>query len=62
LIRVFENISNRAQQSFPAFHVVAGNPARILKKVETTLDPEYKGPTPLEEKISGAEKPMADAA
>lgn len=24
----------------PAFHVVAGNPARVLRKIKTSMDPE----------------------
>ena len=24
----------------PAFHVVAGNPARVLRKIETSMNPE----------------------
>ena len=27
-------------QDVPAFHVVAGNPARIIRKIETRMDPE----------------------
>jgi len=45
----------------PDFWVVAGNPARMLRKIETTMDPEhYANRQP--EPVYGAEKPMADMA
>jgi hypothetical protein len=42
----------------PAFHVVAGNPARIIRKIKTNMDPEQRvaeGKTDAD----GAEKPMS---
>ena len=29
-------------QDVPPFHFVAGNPARIIRKIDTVMDPEYK--------------------
>ena len=47
----------------PAFTVVAGNPARILRKVETAMDPAQSGSSwngfPRDH-VEGAEVPMAE--
>ena len=45
----------------PDFWVVAGNPARMLRKIETKLDPEHPE-NQKEDQTSGAEKSMADMA
>lgn len=45
----------------PPFHVVAGNPARIIRKIETKMDPEYK-PSKASPETEGAEVPMAQLA
>ena len=45
-------------QDVPPFHVVAGNPARIIRKIKTNMDPEQsaqEGDTDTQ----GAEQPMA---
>lgn len=56
-------------KSVPAFHVVAGNPARVLRKIETSLDPErertdvpFSGIEENADAARGAEVPMAEAA
>ncbi|KAJ9639411.1 hypothetical protein H2201_002928 [Coniosporium apollinis] len=43
----------------PDFHVVAGNPARVLRKIETRMDPK-QSTTSEEAKQEGAEKPMGE--
>jgi hypothetical protein len=45
----------------PDFWVVAGNPARMLRKIETKMDPEHPE-NQKEDQTFGAEKPMADMA
>lgn len=49
-------------KSVPEFHVVAGNPAKIIRKVETAMDPasaaEWTGWP--DENVGGAELPMAE--
>lgn len=42
----------------PPFHVVAGNPARILRKIESALDPSKPRSDPQQD-IEGAEVPMS---
>jgi hypothetical protein len=46
----------------PDFWVVAGNPARMLRKIETTMDPAHPSNQQLPKEIDGAEKPMAQMA
>ncbi|KAI9843633.1 MAG: hypothetical protein M1837_006215 [Sclerophora amabilis] len=53
----------------PAFHVAAGNPARILRKIESKLDDTAQKGTVAEpgsvnstDQVRGAEAPMADLA
>lgn len=29
-------------QDIPAFHVAAGNPARVIRRIETDMDPSQK--------------------
>ena len=51
----------RSIQNVPAYHVVAGNPARIIRKIETKADLDSK----IDGKnlaVVGAEKPMAEMA
>ena len=49
-------------KNIPAFHVAAGNPARILKKIETTMDPSYKkSDTSGKDAKHGAETVMAES-
>jgi hypothetical protein len=31
-------VADRSSQDVPAFHVAAGNPARVLKKIQTAMD------------------------
>ncbi|KAL9612759.1 MAG: hypothetical protein Q9167_002644 [Letrouitia subvulpina] len=45
----------------PAFHVVAGNPARIIRKIETSMDPNSKLDSQKRE-TQGSEVPMAQLA
>lgn len=49
-------------KSVPDFTVVAGNPAKVLRKIETPMDPasgaEWRGWS--EERAEGAEVPMAE--
>jgi acetyltransferase-like isoleucine patch superfamily enzyme len=42
----------------PPFHVVAGNPARILRKIESALHPSDAG---LKQDLEGAEVPMSES-
>lgn len=52
-------------QDVPPFHVVAGNPARVLRKIETAMDPDQARVTRVPASKSGAEGaevPMAHAA
>lgn len=34
----YMNAAERSPQDVPAFHVAAGNPARVLKKIQTAMD------------------------
>ena len=45
----------------PDFWIAAGNPARLIRKVETTMDPEHSAKMPVD-KGFGAEDPMAGLA
>jgi acetyltransferase-like isoleucine patch superfamily enzyme len=45
-------------QDVPAFHVVAGSPARILRRITTNMDPEQSVIEPGKD-TQGAEQPMA---
>lgn len=45
----------------PDFWIVAGNPARMLRKIETKMDPEHPEHQKVDETF-GAEKPMAELA
>ena len=45
----------------PAFHVVAGNPARIIRKIATDMD-KSGGSGTGEDGSRGAEVPMAELA
>lgn len=33
------SLANTSIQDIPAFHIAAGNPARVLRKIETAMDP-----------------------
>ncbi|KAK7050961.1 hypothetical protein VNI00_005073 [Paramarasmius palmivorus] len=46
----------------PAFHVAAGNPARIIKKIETMMDPEQAAAAGKHVTTEGAEVPMKEQA
>ena len=58
--------SSNPPQDIPPFHVVAGNPARILRKIATAMDPEQTGvedgAAAATEDVEGAEVPMAEAS
>jgi len=43
----------------PPFHVVAGNPARVIRKIKTNMDPE-QSVQEAHRDTQGAERPMAD--
>jgi len=49
-------------KNVPAFHVAAGNPAKVIRKIETAMDPEQSGSDwkgwP-EDHTEGAENPMS---
>lgn len=50
-------------QDIPPFHVAAGNPAKIIRKIETAMDPAQKlqaNESPKD--VEGAEGPMARSA
>lgn len=53
-------IANRHNQDVPAFHVVAGNPAKILRKIETSMDPEQNPSSTTKDGEHGAEIAMAE--
>jgi hypothetical protein len=40
---------------------VAGNPAKILRRIETKMDPSQKAPSDHDQKV-GAEEPMSQQA
>lgn len=44
----------------PPFHVAAGNPARILRKVETSMDPTQRQDVASKDIMQGAEAAMAE--
>jgi hypothetical protein len=46
----------------PDFWVVAGNPARMIRKIETTMDPAHPSNQQSPKEIHGAEEPMAQMA
>ncbi|EEB87789.1 hypothetical protein MPER_14718, partial [Moniliophthora perniciosa FA553] len=46
----------------PAFHVVAGNPARVIRRVQTTMDPQQAAAVGQQGTIDGAEVPMKEQA
>ncbi|KIW02035.1 uncharacterized protein PV09_06538 [Verruconis gallopava] len=46
----------------PDFWVVAGNPARMLRKIETTMDPDQASSQNVPAETQGAEAPMAEMA
>lgn len=52
----------RGRQDVPAFHVAAGNPARVLRRIDTSMDPEQARGTAAEGGAAGAEEPMAEMA
>lgn len=49
-------------KSVPDFHVVAGNPARIIRKVETEMDPSQRKAKEGHpgDHVEGAEVPMEE--
>lgn len=56
-----EDTTNVVDQSVPPFHVVAGNPARIIRKIESEWD-KGGGSGTQDDKQQGAEGPMAQMA
>ncbi|MCJ1467101.1 hypothetical protein MMC07_005723 [Pseudocyphellaria aurata] len=46
-------------RNVPPFHVAAGNPARVIRKIKTNLDPE-QSLDPTDQDVEGAEVPMAE--
>lgn len=46
----------------PDFCVAAGNPAKVLRTIETEMDPSQKGPISTRDQVEGAERPMAQQA
>lgn len=48
-------------QDVPPFHVAAGNPARVIRKINTKMDPE-QGSENTGQDVEGAEVPMAKLA
>lgn len=50
-------------QDVPPFHVAAGNPARVIRRIDTKMDPEQiLESTSTGQDIEGAEVPMAELA
>lgn len=46
----------------PDFCVAAGNPARVLRRIETQMDPSQRCPVSTKDQVVGAEMPMAQQA
>ena len=49
-------------QDVPDFHVAAGNPARIIRRIETAMDTTHKFVVNPSAQTLGAEKPMQEMA
>ena len=48
-------------QNVPPYHIAAGNPARIIRRIQTTMDPEQRtGHT--NQDVAGAEVPISELA
>ena len=47
-------------QSVPPFHVAAGNPAKVIKRIKTAMDPDQASES-LKPALEGAEVAMAES-
>lgn len=50
------------KQDIPAYHLAAGNPARIIRRIKTSLDPEQVVHEDEDRDLDGAEGPMKELA
>lgn len=50
------------KQDVPAYHLAAGNPARIIRRIKTSLDPEQVVREAEDRDLNGAEGPMKELA
>lgn len=50
------------EQDVPAYHLAAGNPARIIRRIKTNLDPEQFVQEDESRELDGAEGPMKELA
>ena len=55
------SVDKNNRQDVPPFHVAAGNPARVIRKIDTKMDPEQDLMTTGQD-VEGAEVPMAELA
>lgn len=51
--------ANASVQDVPPFHVASGNPARILRRIETSMDKTKEVEDLNEDVAQGAEAPIA---
>lgn len=50
------------KQNIPAYHLAAGNPARIIRRIKTSLDPEQVVQEDENRDLNGAEVSMKELA
>lgn len=50
------------KQDVPAYHLAAGNPARIIRRIKTSLDPEQAVREDEDRDLDRAEGPMKELA
>lgn len=50
------------EQDIPAYHLAVGNPARVIRRIKTNLDPEQVLQEDESGDLDGAEGPMKELA